>query len=86
MKKKNYELPEEVKQIFDRMVACDELKESYVKRPFGYKKAMRASLSFQELRREFWTKVYNIYPELKKENLNVTYNSPKGLQVSEQPN
>lgn len=82
--KKEYDIPKEVGDLMVKALALDEVKESYTKRPFGYKKAVKSAISVQKYRNEFWKKVKTLYPKLKG---NLCYNIETGkVHKSEKEN
>lgn len=79
-KVKKLELPLEVQEIFEDYKSALDLKESYVKRPFGFKKALKASKFAENRRLLFWRKVEELYPETTAISVakNVEYNPKTG--------
>lgn len=60
-----YDIPQEVQDIFLEYVGLTELRDRYVKVvPFGYKKAAKAAKEAAKKRHLFWRRVYAIYPEI----------------------
>jgi len=59
-------IPEELKEIWIDYVAANELMDTYVKRPFGFKKALKASGLAQRKRHKFWNGIYKLYPDISK--------------------
>ena len=64
MTEKSYPIPEEIINIADEANALKELRDEYVKRPFGFKKARRCAIDAAKKRTLFWRKVRDLYPEL----------------------
>ena len=64
MGKKHF-VPEELMDIYDEVETLRSLKKLYVKRPFGYKKALKSGKLEAKKNREFWGKLRDLYPELK---------------------
>lgn len=64
MKNKLYSVPDELVEVEIEYQAAVELRNIYAKRPFGYKKALRASADAVRSRDEFWRKIRELYPEL----------------------
>ena len=58
------DLSEELKNLWIDKEALDSLKESYVKRPFGFKKALKCAKLSEANRFKFWTSIKKLYPEL----------------------
>ena len=61
--RKERTVPKELCDIFAEYTSLWDLKQMYVKRPFGYKKAVRAGNSAEKKRTEFWKKLYKLYPD-----------------------
>ncbi len=66
-----YKIPEDLDDIFTECFAAEKLMNLYSKRPFGYTKALKASKLAVKKRREFWDKVYALYPAV--QNKGETY-------------
>jgi hypothetical protein len=69
--KKFYEVPEEVKEYMYNWEVYFDLKEHYVKRPFGFKDAVRCGKLAAINKKKYWEKVYELYPEFVNVKLNV---------------
>ena len=65
---KTYPIPQEVADIMVKSYALNNLRDTYAKLPFGFKKAARAAIEAEKFRVEFWNKVYKIYPKIVDEN------------------
>ena len=61
---KIYKVPHEIIEKFIEWQALTELREAYVKRPFGYRKARKLSMEAILKRVEGWRMIYELYPEL----------------------
>jgi len=79
--KKEYELPEVIKQLQDKRVGLIKLRELYIRLPFGYKKAVKCSQDTETTRRYFWESVFNLYPELKGKH--ISYDAEDGITINE---
>lgn len=62
--KEKYEVTDEIADMFNKFLAIQELRDLYIKVPFGFKKAKRCALEAQECRSQFWQMVRELYPEL----------------------
>jgi hypothetical protein len=69
-------VPEELKEIWLDYEAAEELKNSYIKRPFGFKNAVKASKLAQRKRNEFWQGIYKLYSDLPPK---LSFNIKKGI-------
>ena len=56
-------VPEELKTLWLKKEAADNLKESYVRRPLGFKKALKCAELSRKLTDEFWKSIRALYPE-----------------------
>jgi hypothetical protein len=72
---KEYKIPDELNAIIVSSIAHEELRNKYVRLPFGYKKALKCSVKATEQRQEFWYRVEQLYPELKGKKLNYNHNT-----------
>jgi hypothetical protein len=61
---KQFAVPEELKQIWLDIEALRDLRNAYVKRPFGFKKALKCSTLAKAKEFEFWNGMRKLYPEL----------------------
>lgn len=61
---KEYEVPEELAKLMDKSLACEDLRNRYVKLPFGFRKAKKCAVEFHSLKRKFWNGIRELYPEL----------------------
>jgi hypothetical protein len=68
---KEYDVPEEISDIDTEVIALEDLRDVYAKRPFGYKKALRASREAVKMNNMFWKKVRKLYPQL--DNKGISY-------------
>jgi hypothetical protein len=59
------ELPQELIDIWIEYSALDQLKEDYVKKLFGYKKAVKCAKDAERKRWDFWDGVFALYPEVR---------------------
>ena len=80
---KKYEIPEEIKETHDAFLAFATLRNMYIKRPLGFKKAAKAGQLLEKKRRLFWDQLRELYPELSGKDLE--YNEGF-LTVTEQTN
>ncbi|HUT44007.1 MAG TPA: hypothetical protein VMW95_06695 [Desulfobacterales bacterium] len=67
--KKQYDLPDDVKELFEKYVALQELRGKYVKRPCGFRKARECAIQSRLFRVKFWEKVRELYPEFKDKDM-----------------
>ncbi len=65
-KEKTYKVPQEVKKMNTDYHALIELRDKYIERPFGLKKAIKCSKKAVRLRNKLWDTIYEIYPNLRK--------------------
>jgi len=61
--KKKYPLPKELIDLVVEYVALEELRDTYVKQTFGFKKALKCSIEAESTKQKFWNKVHKLYPE-----------------------
>ena len=61
---KTYKVPQDLDDIMTECFAAEKLRNLYSNKLFGYKKALKASKLAVKKRREFWEKVYDLYPEV----------------------
>ena len=66
---KEYAIPDDVSNLFAEANAMEGLRDCYVKRPFGYKKAKKCAIASEIVTREAWKMVYNLYPELRNKSI-----------------
>lgn len=67
---KKYKLPEEAMELFDAFQAYLDLRNKYIERPFGFRKAAKAGRLACTNQRKFWIKINTLYPELRGLTLN----------------
>jgi len=60
-----YDIPEELAVLSDKLQAAEYLRDKYIKIPFGFKRAKKCATEAAYFRRKFWKGVCKIYPELK---------------------
>ncbi len=70
---KEYPVPDDLAKIMSESQAYENLRDRYVKLPFGFKKAIKCSLKERILTGDFWRGAYEIYPKIKGKN--ITYNA-----------
>ena len=68
-KGKIYNIPQEIADLQIENKACNQLAEKYTKRPFGFKKALKAQTKAIKANRAFWDKITKLYPRLHNEHL-----------------
>ncbi|MDY6895011.1 MAG: hypothetical protein SVO01_06295, partial [Thermotogota bacterium] len=61
--------PEDLAKLMDRAIAYEIVSDKYTRRPFGLRKAIKLAVKMNALKRKFWKRVYELYPELKGKNL-----------------
>jgi hypothetical protein len=57
-----YTVPKEIDEILSEAESLLIMRDLYVKLPFGYRKAVKCAKQSEILRREFWRKLYALYP------------------------
>lgn len=65
METKEYPIPDDVMNLFDDKNAASGLRDVYAKLPFGFKKASKCARESERLKTKAWTKVFEVYPELR---------------------
>ena len=73
-----YDIPEELEDIYDELQGLTALRKMLVKLPFNFNKCKKLGYEIALLQREFWSGVYDIYPELRDKE-HVYYNMRYGL-------
>ena len=68
----------------DKVFAYEELRDGYVKVPFGFRKARRCAINAVKFRRIFWEKIVEIYPELKNASLRYSARGQTVKRVEEE--
>jgi hypothetical protein len=68
----DYDVPEEVADLMDKALASEDLRNCYVKLPFGFRKARKCAKDVYYFKRKFWAEIRQLYPELSK--MNLSYN------------
>ena len=63
-KKKEYELPQSLKDKFTKYQKYYTLKEKYIKEDASYRKIKRVAAKAERLRHRFWVQVGYIHPDL----------------------
>ena len=74
-----YKIPEQTKAIHTELTALEDVRDCYIKRPFGFKKAVKAAGKLHDKQIEFWGKVHKLYPELRTKEL--SYKPTKGVII-----
>ncbi len=59
-----YIIPEHLLLLRDKSIAANELLKIYVKMPFCYKRALKASTNEATFMRLFWSEICKLYPDL----------------------
>lgn len=72
-KDKKYPVPQELQDLMTEAGAYEELRDIYASRPFGFKKAVRCSKEASKMRKEFWVKSVQLYPELLNEQVEYSH-------------
>lgn len=62
---KEFEVPEELRDIIEECTALGNLRDILVKLPFCFKKAKKCAIERVHLKDKFWREVCLLYPELK---------------------
>ena len=76
MKKKEYEVPADIESIMDKVKAAEDMRNIYIERPRGFRKAYMCGADIYKYHRLFWRKIRELYPELRGKK--VIYNSQTG--------
>lgn len=63
-KLKEYDIPEEVNDLFIQAAASKECRDKCLGRPFSKRKAQWFAFEYVRLRRKAWAEFYKTYPEL----------------------
>lgn len=58
-------VPKEIDSLAAEAAAMKQMRDIYVKLPFGYRRATKAAKEAEILVRSFWQKLYVLYPEVK---------------------
>lgn len=66
MENKEYKVPKEIQEVFAEVTALTDLRDLYVKRPFGFKTAKKCTIERGKAYAKAWEMVYDIWPELRK--------------------
>ena len=67
--KTEYEVPEELKKLIDKLEAYTKLRDKFIKLPLGFKKARKCAEDAEYNNRLFWEGILQIYPELTGKNM-----------------
>ena len=59
-----YEIPEEIKNIYREMIAMADLRDKYIKKIGGYNNAVKAAKEVIKLKRKFWNSIRELYPDM----------------------
>jgi hypothetical protein len=60
---KEYEVPDEIACLFTEAEAMADLRDGYIKRHFGFKKARKCAIASQTAYRKAWRMLRELYPE-----------------------
>ena len=73
--RKEWEVPYDLKAVWDKVDGLIELRDIFVRIPFGYKKAVKTSIAIVRTKEVFWDGVRELYdlPEA------ITYDKKKGV-------
>lgn len=63
---KRYPIPAEIQELDNKKRAHEELRDLYVKLPFGFKKAMKCAILAEKYKKEYWAAIRDLYPELQR--------------------
>lgn len=77
MDRTEWDVPQELVDIFNRFDAMEKLRNKYVNVPFGYRKARKAALEAGKLRESFWAAVRELYPRIRGRSLEYDERSGK---------
>lgn len=72
-KDKTHNLPGEYAEMWAKVIAANDCFESAVESLFGKRRAIYYRQKYHSLRRKFWLSVYELYPEYKCTNTELTY-------------
>jgi hypothetical protein len=64
MANEKLKVPEELTTIYNEYMAAQELRDSYIKKPFAFKRAVRAANLARKKRVRFWSEAMKLYPDL----------------------
>ena len=64
MEEKKYPIPEETTDLIDKSIALGKMRDVLAGKPFKFKKAVKCATDSEKLKRKFWGKVAELYPEL----------------------
>lgn len=74
---KEYEIPQEIKDLFEEADALEDCRDASVRNFFGYRRAIKYSKESVRKSRKAWNMIYEIYPELR--NKKLTYSWHTGM-------
>lgn len=77
---KRYKVPEEITHQFDVLMGLQALRDRYIMRMFGYKRARLLAIEAETANRKAWNAIHELYPELR--NKKLQYNHGE-MEVSE---
>lgn len=60
-----YSIPEEIEDLITESKALAELRDRWVKLPFGYRRARKLSIEAEKKQARFWESLYILYPKIK---------------------
>ncbi len=66
---KEYSVPDDLAKIMSDSVAYENLRDTYARLPFGFKRGVKCSIIAVKLTGEFWRGIYDLYPKLKGKNI-----------------
>jgi hypothetical protein len=64
-----YDIPNEITDLFVEVTAMGNLRDAYIKRPFGFKKARKCSISMEVAERKAWKMFAELHPNAPLEGL-----------------
>lgn len=59
-----YPVPDEIAVFFFESIALEDVRNRYIRMPFGYKKAVKAAVGARKSGAAFWQAIYTLYPEI----------------------
>jgi hypothetical protein len=74
---KIYDVPEEIVALFTEVEAMETLRDAYVKRPLGFKKAKKCSIAKEVASRKAWRMFAELYPDASSNGLIYTHRDQK---------
>ena len=77
MDEKKYDISQEIIDLFIESMVLSNLRDRYMRLPFGYKKAKRSAIEDRKASNKAWDMIYDVYPELRGKSLSFSMNDYK---------